>query len=54
MAQINRKGKILKALSGFYYVYDGETEYECKARGILRKQNIKPVTGDDVIISIDP
>jgi ribosome biogenesis GTPase len=43
------QGKIVKGIAGFYYVYaeDGNT-YECKAKGIFRKQNIKPLVGDDV------
>lgn len=44
-------GTILKGIGGFYYV---ETEdgrvYECKARGIFRKENIKPMIGDRVEI----
>ncbi|WP_300279760.1 ribosome small subunit-dependent GTPase A [Peptacetobacter sp.] len=46
------KGKIIKGLSGFYYV-DTETGlYECKARGIFRKQKITPLVGDNVEISV--
>ena len=43
------QGKIVKGIAGFYYVYaeDGNT-YECKAKGIFRKQNIKPLVGDNV------
>ena len=50
------QGKIIKGIAGFYYIYaeDGET-YECKAKGIFRKDNQKPLVGDDVQISIlDP
>ncbi len=46
-------GKIIKALAGFYYVEVDGAIYECKARGIFRKSNDKPVVGDDVEISID-
>ncbi len=47
------KGKIVKGIAGFYYVDVGEAGiYECKAKGIFRKQNIKPLVGDDVEISI--
>lgn len=51
-------GKIIKGIAGFYYIYaaDGNT-YECKAKGIFRKDNRKPLVGDDVkidIISKDP
>ncbi len=47
------KGKIIKGIAGFYYI---ETPYgkvyECKAKGIFRKFNIKPLVGDDVEIDI--
>ena len=43
------KGKIIKGISGFYYVYVAGTGiYECKAKGIFRNQKIKPLVGDDV------
>lgn len=47
------QGKIMKGIAGFYYVYgqDGEV-YECKAKGIFRKDNQKPLVGDDVEITI--
>lgn len=47
------KGRITKGIGGFYYVKvaDG-TIYECKARGIFRKDNIKPIVGDIVEISV--
>ena len=36
------KGKIVKGISGFYYVHVAETGiYECKAKGIFRNQKIK-------------
>ena len=44
-------GRILRSISGFY---DVQTEGEivtCRARGILRKQGITPLTGDWVEIS---
>lgn len=44
------KGLIVKALSGFYYVKTDEREYECRARGIFRKENISPCVGDRVEI----
>lgn len=46
------KGKIIKGLSGFYYVDTESGLYECKARGIFRKQKITPLVGDNVEISI--
>ena len=75
-----QKGKIMKGIAGFYYVYVAEsgvlqselqkpdsrqtggiTEnggfhngriYACKARGIFRKENQKPLVGDDVMIEV--
>ncbi|WP_124066528.1 ribosome small subunit-dependent GTPase A [Clostridium sp. E02] len=46
-------GKILKGIAGFYYVHgtDGMV-YECKAKGIFRNINIKPLVGDNVKITI--
>jgi len=47
------QGKIVKGISGFYYVHIAESGiYECKAKGIFRNQNIKPLVGDDVTIVI--
>lgn len=47
------QGKIIKGIGGFYYVHaeDGEI-YECRAKGIFRKEKIKPLVGDDTEISI--
>ena len=46
-------GIIVKGIGGFYYVRceDGEVR-ECKARGIFRKNNIKPMIGDRVEIEV--
>ena len=47
------KGKIIKGIAGFYYVDTGESGvYECKAKGIFRKDKRKPLVGDDVEIEI--
>ncbi len=46
------KGKIIKGIAGFYYVYSKHSIYECKAKGIFRNQKVKPLVGDDVEISI--
>lgn len=47
------KGKIIKGIAGFYYVYSEDgTVYECKAKGIFRKDNQKPLVGDDVEITV--
>lgn len=42
------EGKIIKALSGFYYVLDGENIIQCRGRGVFRKRNITPLVGDYV------
>ena len=47
------KGKIVKGIAGFYYVYvAGSGIYECKAKGLFRKQKMKPLVGDDVGIDV--
>lgn len=47
------KGKIMKGIAGFYYVGVVESGiYECKAKGIFRKEKIKPLVGDDVEIEV--
>ena len=47
------QGKIIKGIAGFYYVYaeDGNT-YECRAKGIFRKDKFKPLVGDNVDITV--
>ncbi|WP_079529799.1 ribosome small subunit-dependent GTPase A [Halobacillus hunanensis] len=39
-------GKIIKALSGFYYVLHDGTVYQCRGRGVFRKRKITPLVGD--------
>lgn len=43
------RGKIIRGVGGFYYVYreDGII-YECRARGLFRKAGQKPLPGDEV------
>ncbi|WP_175638854.1 ribosome small subunit-dependent GTPase A [Metabacillus schmidteae] len=41
-------GKIVKALSGFYYVKDNEKLIQCRGRGVFRKNKITPLVGDEV------
>lgn len=44
------EGKIIKALSGFYYVLTENNEvYQCRGRGVFRKNKISPLVGDDVV-----
>ena len=47
------QGKIVKGISGFYYVHVvGTGIYECKAKGVFRNKKIKPLVGDNVKIAI--
>ena len=47
------QGKIIKGIAGFYYVHVVESGiYECKAKGVFRKEKVKPLVGDDVEIEI--
>jgi len=45
------RGRIQKALSGFYYVNTGEAVVQCRARGKFRKDKISPLVGDWVEIT---
>ena len=43
------QGKIVKGISGFYYVHVvGTGIYECKAKGVFRNRKVKPLVGDNV------
>ena len=47
------QGKIVKGIAGFYYVHVVESGlYECKAKGIFRKEKLKPLVGDIVEIDV--
>ena len=47
------QGKIIKGIAGFYYVDVAESGvYECKAKGIFRKEKKKPLVGDNVEIEV--
>ncbi|WP_152656435.1 ribosome small subunit-dependent GTPase A [Oceanobacillus sp. CFH 90083] len=41
-------GRIIKALSGFYYVQSNEGVYACRGRGVFRNKKITPLVGDYV------
>ena len=41
-------GQIIKGVGGLYAVKDGAKVYQCRARGIFRKTNEKPLVGDFV------
>jgi ribosome biogenesis GTPase len=46
------QGKIVKGIAGFYYVNAGNKTYECKAKGVFRKDNRKPLVGNDVLLKV--
>ncbi|ASS75719.1 ribosome small subunit-dependent GTPase A [Tumebacillus algifaecis] len=43
------EGIITKAISGFYYVQDGDVVRQCRARGVFKKQGLNPLVGDRVV-----
>lgn len=45
------QGRIVKALSGFYYVNSEGAVYECRARGSFRRDGVTPMVGDIVEFS---
>ena len=46
-------GRIIRSLSGFYDVQLPEGVVTCRGRGILRKEQVTPLTGDLVEISLE-
>ncbi len=47
------QGKIIRGIGGFYYVHvKGRGVYECRAKGIFRKDKTKPLVGDNVKIRV--
>ena len=46
------EGRIVKALSGFYYVEAGGEVLECRGRGKLRLDRQSPLVGDRVTLSL--
>ncbi len=46
------RGRIIKGIAGFYYVHCGGRIYECKAKGVFRKDNRKPLVGDWVEMDV--
>lgn len=46
------EGIITKGVGGNYYVDIGSKIIECRARGLFRLKNIKPLVGDKVLIRI--
>lgn len=43
-----QEGRIIKALSGFYYVESDGEIIQCRGRGVFRKRKITPLVGDFV------
>ena len=52
MTMNKQTGIIIKAIAGFYYVEVGSDIYQCKARGIFRKQKTEPLVGDRVEVAL--
>lgn len=52
-AQTSYSGIIVKGIGGFYYVEATDTVFECKARGIFRKERITPLVGDRVLFTVN-
>ncbi|MEY9976052.1 ribosome small subunit-dependent GTPase A [Lysinibacillus sp. RC79] len=46
-------GQIRKALSGYYYVYDGEQLIQCRGRGVFRNRGESPLVGDNVEYTLE-
>ena len=47
------EGKIVKAISGFYYVKtEGNNVYECRAKGAFKNEGITPLVGDNVTFQV--
>lgn len=46
-------GLVIKGIGGFYYVEAANVLYECKAKGIFRRQKISPLPGDRVTVQLD-
>lgn len=47
------EGKIIKALSGFYYVLDKDKLIQCRGRGVFRKNKVTPLVGDEVVFQAE-
>src|SRR5699024_10091784 len=47
-----KEGRIIKALSGFYYVQSEDEIYTCRGRGVFRKRRITPLVGDYVSFEV--
>jgi ribosome biogenesis GTPase len=52
LIDLQAKGLIIKGIAGFYYVKTAETTYQCKARGIFKKDGVKLMVGDIASIEV--
>ncbi|EET86938.1 ribosome-associated GTPase [Clostridium carboxidivorans P7] len=46
------EGTIIKGIAGFYYIKTDKNVVECKARGKFRHNELTPMVGDKVEITI--
>lgn len=51
-AERTENGIIVRGIGGFYYVEAAGEVWECRARGVFRKEKLTPLVGDRVTISI--
>lgn len=47
-----KEGKIIKAVSEFYYVKTTSKVFTCKGRGVFRKREVTPFVGDHVAFEV--
>jgi ribosome biogenesis GTPase len=48
------EGKIIKALSGFYYVLSDDNQViQCRGRGVFRLNKVTPLVGDEVVFQAE-
>ncbi|UAC49350.1 ribosome small subunit-dependent GTPase A [Bacillus aquiflavi] len=47
------EGKIIKAVSVFYYVLSENGVFQCKGRGVFRKKKLTPLVGDYVVFQAE-
>ena len=48
-----QSGLLIKSIDGFFYVETPQGVFECRARGVFRKNGTKPVAGDRVRVLHD-
>lgn len=47
------KGTIIKGIGGFYYIKTEQGIFECKGRGLFRKEKLVPCVGDHILLEPD-